>query len=760
MAKIKFNGVKGKLVIILSLFSILIVFIVGFVSYFLSKNAIEEQTFSQLTSVRETKKRAIENYFQQIANQSVTLSQDLTIIQSAEVFTHEFEVLDTLYNEDEIAEYRKNIKSFYNNSFLPKLNSNLIEPKTVDQFLPKKNAATVLQNFYISENHYPLGQKNNLNKALDGSKYSEWHETVHPIINDYLQKFGFYDIFIVNTKGDIVYSVFKEIDFATNLLNGPHDNSNFAKAYQKALNLSKSDSYVIEDFEFYDPSYHAPASFIASPIFKENNKIGVLVMQMPVDYINASMTGNNSWEKDGLGKTGETYLIGSDYLMRSNSRFLIEDKRGYLNLLQNLNVKENTVNLISNLNTSILLADVQSDVAHKVVSGQSGTEITKDYRQENVLSSYTPLNIEGLEWYIISEIDSSEAFEPIYKIRLFVIIIGLILLFVSIILANTIANVFTKSILILKSTFENLAKGFLQKPEIKITKDEIGDSVISLNQMIDNLHDASNFAIEIGDGKFNNSFQPKGENDTLGNALIQMRDKLAFVANEDKKRSWAIQGMALFSEILRRNNDNIKLLSEELIIELINYIKANQGAIFIVQEDYNGTFLKLTGCYAYERKKYLDLKIEQGEGLTGQCWLEGKTIYLTDIPDNYVNITSGLGKANPRAIIIVPLKINDEIMGVMEMASFTTLEDYEIDFLEKIAESIASTLKSVKVNMKTAALLLESKEQSEVLKQQEEEMRQNIEEMQATQEMYEDKEEGYKREIEMLRNRINELESQ
>ncbi len=417
------------------------------------------------------------------------------------------------------------------------------------------------------------------------------------------------------------------------------------------------------------------------------------------------------------------------------------------------------ISLINHLNTSILLTDVETEVARKVVSGQTGTEITKDYRGENVLSSYTPLNIEGLDWFIISEIDRAEAFKSIYNIRLFVIIIGLVLLLVSIVLANKIAKIFTKSILILKSTFENLAKGFLQKPEIKITKDEIGDSVISLNQMIDNLHDASNFAIEIGDGKFNNTFEPKGENDTLGNALIQMRDKLAFVAKEDKKRSWAIQGMALFSEILRRNNDNINLLSEELIVELIGYIKANQGAIFMIQEDYNGSFLQLTGCYAYERKKYIDLKIEQGEGLTGQCWLEGKTIYLTDIPNDYVNITSGLGKANPRAIIIVPLKINDEIMGVLEIASFNTLEDYEIEFLEKIAESIASTLKSVKVNMKTASLLLESKEQSEVLKQQEEEMRQNIEEMQATQEMYEDKEEGYKREIELLRNRINELES-
>ncbi len=759
MAKLKLDGIKGKLVIILSLFSVFIVFIVGLVSFLLSKNAIEDQTFSQLTSVRETKKRAIENYFQQIINQAITLSEDLTIIESAEVFAHEFEVLDTLYSQDQVAVYRNNIKSFYNNTYLPKLNSNLSEPKGVEQFLPKKNAAAVLQNFYISENVHPLGQKNNLNKAADGSKYSEWHEVVHPILNDFLDKFGYYDIFILNTKGDIVYSVFKEIDFATNLLNGPHDNSNFARAYQKALAFPKSDLFVIEDFEPYDPSYFAPASFIASPIFKGNNMIGVLVMQMPVDYINSAMTGDNNWEKDGLGKTGETYLIGKDYSMRSNSRFLIEDKRGYLDLLQSLNVKENTISLINHLNTSILLADVETEVARKVVSGQTGTEITKDYRGENVLSSYTPLNIEGLDWFIISEIDSAEAFKSIYNIRLFVIIIGLVLLLLSIVLANKIAKIFTKSILILKSTFENLAKGFLQKPEIKITKDEIGDSVISLNQMIDNLHDASNFAIEIGDGKFNNTFEPKGENDTLGNALIQMRDKLAFVAKEDKKRSWAIQGMALFSEILRRNNDNINLLSEELIVELIGYIKANQGAIFMIQEDYNGSFLQLTGCYAYERKKYIDLKIEQGEGLTGQCWLEGKTIYLTDIPNDYVNITSGLGKANPRAIIIVPLKINDEIMGVLEIASFNTLEDYEIEFLEKIAESIASTLKSVKVNMKTAALLLESKEQSEVLKQQEEEMRQNIEEMQATQEMYEDKEEGYKREIELLRNRINELES-
>ncbi|MGC4023516.1 MAG: GAF domain-containing protein [Cyclobacteriaceae bacterium] len=123
-------------------------------------------------------------------------------------------------------------------------------------------------------------------------------------------------------------------------------------------------------------------------------------------------------------------------------------------------------------------------------------------------------------------------------------------------------------------------------------------------------------------------------------------------------------------------------------------MKANQGALYIIDDtnDNEDQTMSMASCYAWNKKKYINLKIHLGEGLTGQAWQEGDIIYLTDVPQNYVKITSGLGDANPNAVLIVPLKVNDQIFGVVELASFGVFRDFEIEFVKRIAESIASTI--------------------------------------------------------------------
>lgn len=232
------------------------------------------------------------------------------------------------------------------------------------------------------------------------------------------------------------------------------------------------------------------------------------------------------------------------------------------------------------------------------------------------------------------------------------------------------------------------------------------------------------------------------DGDTLGQSLLNLRDYLKRNREtelerrkEDEQRHWIAEGLARFGEILRRDNENMEKLSYNIISNLVNYLGANQGGFFIIEDQDKGdVHFLLTGMYAYERKKYADKRINWGEGLIGSAALERQTIHLTDVPDNYLHITSGLGKANPRCLLIVPLIVNEEIHGVIELASFKDFEKYQVEFVEKVGESIASTISSVKINVRTAKLLEESREQAEVLASQEEQMRQNMEELQATQE--------------------------
>jgi len=249
------------------------------------------------------------------------------------------------------------------------------------------------------------------------------------------------------------------------------------------------------------------------------------------------------------------------------------------------------------------------------------------------------------------------------------------------------------------------------------------------------------FVEKLREGDIDADYIPD-ETDALGKAVINLRDNLKRSKDdeigrrkEDEQRSWSAEGMAKFGEILRLNNDDIEELSFQVISNLVKYIGANQGAFYVIEdEDELDIHFRMTASFAYERRKYADRVIPWGSGLVGACALERQTTLLKKVPDSYLKITSGLGKANPKCLILVPLKVNDNVHGVLEIASFNLFERFQVEFLEKVAESIATTISTVKINLRTAKLLKESREQAEELALKEEQMRQNMEELQATQE--------------------------
>lgn len=316
-----------------------------------------------------------------------------------------------------------------------------------------------------------------------------------------------------------------------------------------------------------------------------------------------------------------------------------------------------------------------------------------------------------------------------------------IAIIISIIIAIMSINLINTRLKKIKVYLNEISKGNF--PEIIKCKyqDEIGEIINSISGIKDNLINTHDFAISVGNGKFDKNFTIFNENGQLGKALLDMREGLQNVSierekqeQEEKRRNWATEGHAIFGEILRQNNDDLEKLSFNIIKTLVQFMGINQGGIFMLNDSEKEQYLELTACFAYDRRKFADKKITIGEGLVGTCFIEKQTIYITDVPTNYINITSGLGDAPPRSVLIVPLKFNESIYGIIELASFNLFEQNQIQFVEKIGESIASTISTVKTNITTSRLLEKSQKQTEILLQQEEEMRQNMEELHSTQE--------------------------
>lgn len=291
-----------------------------------------------------------------------------------------------------------------------------------------------------------------------------------------------------------------------------------------------------------------------------------------------------------------------------------------------------------------------------------------------------------------------------------------------------------------KEIISDLSLGQITELEKSNQKDEIGDMQNSIRQLIDGLKGNTDFAVEIGKGNYDVEFSALSEHDHLGNALLEMRQNLKRNVEEEKKRIWASQGIAAFSDMLRQDYNDLEEMSDQLLNYLVSYSQSNYGCIFLAERSMEGnTILSMKACYAFEQKKFIQKTVEVGEGLVGQCYLEKEYIFMTEIPNSYIKITSGLGKALPNAVIIIPIKFNDEVLGILELASFQVYESYQINLLLQLSENFASSLSNLTMNIKTRQLLDEVKQQSNVLREQEEEMRQNMEELTATQEEMERK---------------------
>ena len=459
---------------------------------FIAQRAIQQQAMDQLTAVREIRAAAIEDYFAELHAQVATLSRNPEVIDAARDLTRAFDAVPTAAPSDEAA---AELRDFY--AALPlDLASDATDPDPLAGVLPSDPRAFNLQHLYLAVNPHPVGEKDALADAPAAPEpYRTAHAHHHAPLRDLQQLFGYYDVFLVapDATQAVVYSVYKETDFATSLTQGPHAASGLAEAARRTLELDPAnpDATVSTDFAAYGPSYGAPAAFLGSPVVDDTGRVlAAFVVQAPASRINAVMTGNRRWREAGLGESGETYLVGADRRMRSDSRFFLEDPDGFDRVLADAGVDAATREGIKRYGTTNLQQEVDSAAANAALAGETGTAIVTDYRGIPVLSSYRPLDLPGRQWAILSEIDEAEAFVPVATYRRTAVAVTAGALGLAALAAALLASHFVAPILKLARVAHRVGGGDYTARADDTRKDEIGELGARFNDMVQRIETA------------------------------------------------------------------------------------------------------------------------------------------------------------------------------------------------------------------------------------------------------------------------------
>ena len=514
-------------------------------------------------------------------------------------------------------------------------------------------------------------------------------------------------------------------------------------AFKSAVALQNNGSVEFTDASIYLPALYQPQVFISTPIFSGSQMLGVVVFAINSNSLSNLLSYNQ--EATSSVESLKSIIVGHDLLYRCDDPEFIADRTKYIRKLKNHAGRGETASYADLYGSTSLVQGVDPLSFADALNGRQGNAKYTTETGSRVFCSYTPLKIGNLNWILITQMDKSDVLAYMNR---FILILAGIALIIALILYY-LSGLFNNSIILrlakLKSIMAALGKGEKIEQIETDSSDEIGFIGQEIQKLNNRINESSLFITELSKGNIEVNFPVTGDNDHYGKSLNAVKQSLLTRRAEEEKRkqedeirNWTTHGIAMFNDIMRTDNNNLEKLSLNIIRNIVQYLSANQGGLFLIdEEEENRHYLSLIAAYAYDRQKFLKKRVEIGEGLTGTCVLEKKSILTNRIPDNYMLITSGLGGSKPTCLLLVPLKKDEEVLGVLEIASFENFKPHEVEFVEKVAESIASALITVKLHLQTTQYLERFQQQAEEMKAQDEELRQNIEELQATHEQME-----------------------
>jgi class 3 adenylate cyclase len=475
-ARIKTTSVQTKLITLVLTASLASLLLTGLLSFGVARHLLMEGGYDRLTAIRNARANSIKDTIEELSNQVLTLSETRMTIEASRRFTQGFNQLPSPNAAKE-----KALKTYYDTTFIRKQKETSPEPQTTLDFYPKNPAERYLKAHYTTAD---VLHRSAVEDAKDGSSWSQVHKNFHRRFKRMADLFGYQDIMIADIKtGNIVYSVAKEDDLGTNLLSGPYAGSQVAKVF-RAVKQSRDPFFItFSDFELYKPSFGKPTMFVGTTVFDGDDFVGALIIQLNNDRIDQLMTANRQWKEVGLGKSGETYLVGEDGTLRSSSRFFLENPKTYLDTLRKQGLPQATLQKIKAAGTPVTLAPVTSLGTRNALAGKSGTAIYRDYRGIPVVASYQPIPFGPMEWGLLAEIDESELFSGIHRLARNLLLLAAVLVPALTLLALWMARAFIRPIRRLEEATESVRAGDYTHVIPMASDDEFGDLAKGFNAM-------------------------------------------------------------------------------------------------------------------------------------------------------------------------------------------------------------------------------------------------------------------------------------
>ena len=475
-------SIQSKLLVMLLLTSILSAAVVGAIGYQSGRSSLRASVFDRLTEIRGSQSRQLESKFTDLEDSLIIYTRGATTTQAIEAFTSAFDQLD---NSTINPAQWQSVVDYYNTHFARVEDEQTGNQVDVNALLPTTNAQKYLQAYYTAP-FRDWDKSIRFDDVRDGSAWSAANARFNDFFREIVLRFSFEDALLLDTRGNVVYSAYKGVDLGSNIFTGPYREGELRDAYQRALASNAVDYVGVTDFGDYQPA-DEPTGWMVTPVGPQGRVEGVLALQFPISSINRLMTVNQQWEAAGMGKTGETFLLGPDDLMRSDSRLFLENPDQFKRDVINAGTPPDVADESIRQHGTTLEQPVANEASRLAQRGQSGTLIEDDYLGHQTLQAYAPVDLRGLHWSIIAKIDTAEAFLPVAAFTRILVISTAVIIFVVCLAAMLLARLFVRPIRRLEAGAQQISSGDYKVMLPVRSRDEFGDLTVAFNEMSRNL---------------------------------------------------------------------------------------------------------------------------------------------------------------------------------------------------------------------------------------------------------------------------------